>query len=76
MDPKPLSLRGSVIDTVIYTRILKTVPVESHGDDTSLTFYNTSLFSLLILLIYIIKFNVHDTKMILPLRPLSRLRFR
>ena len=51
------------------------MPVECHGDDTHLTFYDThltfhdtSLFSLLILLAHISKFNVHGTLMTLPLR--------
>jgi len=44
------------------------VPVECHGDDTSLTFHDTPLFYLLILLVHVIKFNVHDTLMTLPLR--------
>ena len=62
------SLSGSVIDTVTYTVILRTVPVECHGDDTPLTFHDTPLFSLLILLVHVSKFNVHDTLMTLPLR--------
>ena len=62
------SLSGSVINTVTYTRILKTVPVKCHGDDTPLTFHDTHLFSLLILLGYVSKFNVHDTLITLPLR--------
>ena len=40
---------------------LRPVSVECHGDDTPLTFYVTHLFSLLILLVHISKFNVHDT---------------
>ena len=62
------SLSGSVIDTVIQTRILRAVPVKCHGDGTPLTFHDTHLFSLLILLVYVSKFNVHDTLMTLPLR--------
>ena len=48
------SLSDSVIDTIIYTVILRTVPVKCHGDDTP-------LFSLLILLVHVSKFNVHNT---------------
>jgi len=44
------------------------VPVEGHGDDTPLTSHDTPLFSLLILLVHVSKFNVHDTLMTLPLR--------
>ena len=55
------SFSGSVIDTVIQTVILNTVPVDCHGDNTSLAFHNTPLFSLLILLVHDSKFNVHDT---------------
>ena len=62
------SLSGSVIDTITYTEILRTVPVQCHGDDTHLTFHDTLLFSLLILLVHISKFNVHGTLMTLPLR--------
>ena len=54
------SLSGSVIDTVIKTGNLITVPVECHGDDTSLTFQDTHLFSLLILLVHVNKFNVYE----------------
>ena len=36
---------GSVIDTVIETENLRSVPVECHGDDTSLTFHDTHLSS-------------------------------
>ena len=39
------SLSGSVIDTVTKTENLRTAPVECHGDDTSLTFHDTHLFS-------------------------------
>jgi len=38
------TLTGSVIDTVIKVVNLKTMPVEHYGDDTLLTFYDTSLF--------------------------------
>ena len=62
------SLSGSVIDIVIKIGNLRTVPVECHGDDTPLIFHDTSLFSLLILLVHVSKFNVHDTPIILPLR--------
>ena len=55
------SLSGSVIDIVTYTGILRTVPVECHGDDTPLTFDDTPSFSLLILLVHVSKFNIHDT---------------
>ena len=48
--------------------ILRTVPVEGHGDDTPLTSHDTPLFSLLILLVHVSKFNVHDTLMTLLLR--------
>ena len=37
------------------------MPVECHDDNTPLTFYDTFLFSLLILLVHVNKFNVHDT---------------
>jgi len=36
---------GSVIDTVIETENLRSVPVEYYGDDTSLTFHDTPLSS-------------------------------
>ena len=62
------SLSGSVIDTVTKTENLRIVLVECHGDDTPLIFHDTPLFSLLILLVYFSKFNVHDTPMILPLK--------
>ena len=62
------SLSGSVIDTVTKTGNLRTVPVECHGDDTPLIFHDTPLSSLLILLVYVSKFNFHDTPMTLPLR--------
>ena len=55
------SFSGSVIDTVFKIENLITVSVECHGDDTSLTFYDTHLSSLLVLLVYISKFNVDDT---------------
>ena len=51
----------SVIDTVIKIENLRTVSVECHDDDTSFTFHDTSLSSLLILLLHISKFNIHDT---------------
>ena len=41
--------------------------MECYGDDTSLTFHDTLLFSL-ILLVHVSKFNVHDTPITLPLR--------
>jgi len=66
--PTNASLSGSVIDTVTKTENLRTVPVECPGDDTPLTFHDTHLFFLLILLVHIIKFNIHDTPMTLPLR--------
>ena len=47
------SLSGSVIDTVTKTGNLRTVPMECHGDDTPLTFHDTILSSLLILLIHV-----------------------
>ena len=62
------SLSGSVIDTVIKTGNLRTVSVECHGDDTPLTFHDTLLSSLLILLVHISKFNIHDTPITLLLR--------
>ena len=55
------SFSGSVIDTVFKIENLITVSVECHGDDTSLTFYDTHLSSLLVLLVYISKFNVDNT---------------
>ena len=56
------SLSGSVIDIVIKTGNLRTILVEWHGHDTY-------LFSLLILLVvHVSKFNVHDTPMTLPLK--------
>ena len=58
----------SVIDTVTKTRNLRTVPVECHSDDTPLTFHDTPLSSLLILLVYVSKFNVHNTPITLTLR--------
>ena len=42
--------------------------VEGRSDDTPLTSYDTHLFSLLILLVHISKFNIDDTLMTLPLR--------
>ena len=42
--------------------------MEYHGDDTPLTFHDTPIFSLLILLVHVIKFNVHDTLITLPLK--------
>ena len=62
------SLNGSIIDTVTKTGNLRTVPVECHGDDTPLTFHNTHISSLLILLVHVSKFNVHDTPITLLLR--------
>ena len=44
------------------------MPVECHDDDTPLTFHDTPLFSLLILLVHVIKFNFYDTLMTLPVR--------
>ena len=52
------SLSGSVIDTVTKIEILRTVSVEGHHHDTPLTFHNTLLFSLFILLVHASKFNV------------------
>ena len=63
-----ISLSGCVIDTVTKIRNLRTVLAECHGDDTPLIFHDTHLFSLLILLAYVSKFNVHDTLITLPLR--------
>ena len=62
------SFSRSVIDAVIKIKNLRTVPVECHDDDTPLIFYDTLLSSLLILLVYVSKFNVHDTSITLPLR--------
>ena len=62
------SLNGSIIDTVTKIENLRTVPVECHGDDTPLTFHNTHISSLLILLVHVSKFNVHDTPITLPLK--------
>ena len=67
-DEPKASLSGSVIDTVTKTRNLRTVPVECHGDDTPLIFHDTPFSSLLILLVHVSKFNVHDTPITLPLR--------
>ena len=39
------SLSWSVIDTVIKTGNLRIVPEECHGDDTLLTFHDTTLSS-------------------------------
>ena len=44
------------------------MPVECHGDDPLLTFHDTPLFSLLILLVHVSKFNIHDPLMTLSLR--------
>jgi len=44
------------------------VLLECYGDDTPLTFHDTLFFSLLILLVYTSKFNVHDTPITLPLK--------
>ena len=57
-----------MIDIVIKTGNLRTVPMECYGDDTHITFYDTPLSFLLILLVYVSKFNVHDTPIILSLR--------
>jgi len=62
------NLVGSVIDIVINIGNLKTVLVECHSDDTPLTFHDISLSSLLILLVYISKFNVYNISMTLLLR--------
>ena len=43
------------------------MPIECHGDDHPLIFHDTLLFSLLILLVHVSKFNVYDT-MTLPLK--------
>ena len=48
--------------------VLADLAAQTYGDDTSLTFHDTPLSSLLILLVYVSKFNVHDTLMTLPLR--------
>ena len=64
------SLSGSVIDIVIKTENLRTVPVECHGDDTSITFHDTTFSYLLILLVHVSKFNVHDTPTEIDLTPL------
>ena len=40
------SLSGSVIDTVIKTRNLRTMLVECHDDDTHLTFHDTPLIEI------------------------------
>ena len=61
------SLSGSVIDTVTKTGNLRTVSVEYYGDDTPLIFHDTSHSSLLILLVYVSKFNVHNIFITLPL---------
>ena len=58
-----VSLSGSVIDTVTKTENLRIVPVECHSDDTLLIFHDTLLPSLLVLLIYVRKFNTHDILM-------------
>ena len=57
------SFSGSVIDIVILIEILRTVLMECHGDDPHFIFHDTHLFSLLILLVHVSKFNVHDTFM-------------
>ena len=51
------SLSGSVIDTVIKTENLRTMPVD--------IFHDTHLSSLLMLLVHGSKFNAHDTPIIL-----------
>ena len=61
-------LSESIIDTVTKIGNLRTMPVECHGDDTPLTFHGTILFSLLILLVHVSKFNVHDTPMTVSLK--------
>ena len=66
--PNKASFSGSDIDTVIKTENLKTRLVECHGDDTPLTFHDTPLSYLLILLIHVSKFNIHDISIILPLK--------
>ena len=43
-----VSLSGSIIDTVTKNENLRTVPVKCYGDDTPLTFHDTSISSLLI----------------------------
>ena len=44
------------------------MPVKYYSDGISLTFHDISLFSLIILLVHVSKFNAHDTIVILPLR--------
>ena len=62
VDAPKASLSGSVIDIVIKTGNLRTILVEWHGHDTY-------LFSLLILLmVHVNKFNVHDTPITFPLK--------
>ena len=51
------------------------MPVECHGDNTSLTFHDTHIFPLLILLVHISKFNVHDTLITFLLRLASSIYF-
>ena len=57
-----------VINTVTEIENLRTVLVECHGDDTSLTFHDTPRFSLLILLVHVNKFNVYGTSITLSLK--------
>jgi len=45
----------------------ETVSVECHGDDTPLTFHDTHLSSLLILLVHVSKFNIYDTPITLSI---------
>ena len=57
-----------VSSTQLSTGILRTAQVECYGDDTPLTFHDTLLFTLLILLVHTSKFNVHNTSITLPLK--------
>ena len=62
----------SVIDIVTKIGNLKTVSVECY-DDISFTFHDTFFSSLLILLLHVNKFNVHDTVTVLPINKQSTL---
>ena len=64
-----VSFSQSFIDIVNKTGNLKSVlAMECHGNDAPPTFLDTPLFSLLILLVHVSKFNVHDTPIILLLK--------
>jgi len=64
-----VSFSQSFIDIVNKTGNLKSVlAMECHGNDAPPTFLDTPLFSLLILLVHVSKFNIYNTHMTFLLR--------